>query len=217
MRRIADPRLRGSIAAITAVALVVLASLAMAGCACKPLDEPTMESGGVAATGTVQAELPVETTVTPETTTGPAAVETTTPKPVVPTIWPTKVGTFAKSFKKGAWYPKYLPKGYKVDTIDIVEMGTKTGLVCDVVYLSGEKALIFTQGSPTERSYDVISAGKVPWGSGSEQADIMYQDPEDPESPPMIIFTKSGTFIELQGDPSLDELKKIAASMVPVK
>jgi hypothetical protein len=89
--------------------------------------------------------------------------------------------------------------------------------VCSAMYLSGEKVLVFTQGSPTERGYDVVSAGKVAWGNGTEKADIMYQDPEDTSTPPMIIYSKSGTFIELQGDPSLDELKRIAASMVPVK
>jgi hypothetical protein len=206
--------LRGRIAVTAAVALAV-GFLALSACGCKPLDEPNIVEGGIEATGTVQAELPSESTATPG---APATVTPTAPaQPAVPTLWPTKVGTFAKSFKKGAWYPKYVPKGYKIDTVDIVEMGTKTGLVCDVIFLAGEKALIFTQGSPTERGYEVVSAGKVAWGSSGAKADVMYQDPEDPESPPMIIYSAGGTFIELQGDPNLAELTKVAASMVPVK
>jgi hypothetical protein len=193
--------------------MLALASLTLAGCACQPLDQPNTETGGVESTGTVQAELP---TATPEATSSVTPTTPATPaEPEVPAIWPAKAATFAKNFKKPAWYPAYLPKGYKLDTIDIIEMGTKTGLVLDIVYLSGDKALLFTQGSPTDRSYDIVSAGKVPWGT--DKADIMYQDPEDTSSPAMIIYSKNGTFIELQGDPSLVELKKIAASMVPVK
>lgn len=212
MRRLFTPRLRGS-AATALIAIGILASLALGGCT--SLNTPTESSkGAVDSTGTVQAELPIVSTATAEATT-PASVATSTPKAA--TIWPEKVGTFAKNFKKPAWYPAYLPKGYKTDSIDIIEMGTKTGLVCDIVYVSGDNALLFTQGSPTDRDYEVVSAGKVAWGSAGDKADVMLEDPEDPQSPPMIIFSKGGTFIELQGDPSLAELKKVAASMVPVK
>jgi hypothetical protein len=214
MRRIAAPRPRGSIVIAVVSAVALLAVLVLSGCTWAGEGNQQSQTA-LEGTGTIQAELPVESTATTEAS---ASVTPTTPaKPAGPTLWPAKVGTFAKSFKKGAWYPAYLPSGYKTDTIDIMEMGTRTGLVCAVMYLAGEKVLIFTQGSPTERTYDVVSAGKVPWGSGTDKADIMYQDPEDTSTPPMIIYSKGGTFIELQGDPSLDELKKIAASMVPVK
>jgi hypothetical protein len=196
------------------VVLILAAVAASPLTGCKPLDEPNVSSiPGVESTGTVQAELPPDATGTVE-----AQLSTGAPSaPAAPTLWPAKVGTFFKNFKKPTWYPKYVPSGYKLDTVDIIEMGTKTGLVCDIVFLNGEKALLFTQGSPTERDYEVVSAGKVAWGSGSDKADIMYQDPEDTSTPPMIIYSKGGTFIELQGDPSLAELKKVAASMVPVK
>jgi hypothetical protein len=212
MRPIISPRIRGSLA-VAGVVLLAFASLTLSGCACTPLDQPNEEPGGVESTGTVQAELPVETTGTVEATT--SVTPTTTPKPAAPAIWPAKAATFAKNFKKAAWYPAYVPKGYQTDSIDIVEMGTKTGLVLDIVYLNGDKVLQFTQGSPTDRKQDIVSAGKVPWGT--DTAVIMYQDPEDSSSPPMIIYSKGGTYIELFGDPSLAELKKVAASMVPVK
>jgi hypothetical protein len=218
MRRTASPR-RGPIAiAIAAVAFVAFATLLLTGCACQPLDQPNTEQGGIDATGTVQADLTPDATSTPGATSTPEATTPVEPtKPATPAIWPAKVATFKKSFKKAVWYPAYLPSGYKVESLDIMEMDpdTHTGLVCSIIYLNGEKVLQFAQGSPTDRKVDVVSAGKVPWGT--DTADIMYQDPEDTSTPPMIIYSKGGTYIELQGDPSLAELKKIAASMVPVE
>lgn len=212
MRRTISPRLRGPIGVASAT-LAVLIVLTLSGCACQPIDQPNEEPGAVESTGTVQAELPVEATGTPEATTTPSVTPTTAPE--APKLWPAKVGTFQRSFKKPAWYPAYVPKGYGIDSLDIIEMGAKTGLVCDIIYLSGEKVMQFTQGSPTDRRQDIVSAGKVPWGT--DKADVVYQDPEDTSSPAMIIYSKRGTYIELLGDPSLDELKKVAASMVPVQ
>jgi len=214
-RSIAPPGSRR--ASLVCVALILfLAALGLALSGCKGSDEPLTDTrGAVDSTGTVQAEIPAESTATPQATATVSATPTAAPKPTTPAAWPAKVGTFAKNFKKPVWYPTYLPKGYKLDSLDVIEMDTKTGLVCDIVYLSGEKALTFTQGSPTDRDYDVVSVGKVAWGT--DKADIMYQDPEDPTSPVVIIYNKGGNFIELQGDPSLVELKKVAASMVLVK
>jgi len=212
MRRLDHPRTRGTIA-FAVIALVASASLTVTGC--RSLDVPNVEiEGAVDSTGTVQADLPSDAT---STTSPTSSVTATSGAPAAPTLWPTRVGTFAKNFKKPAWYPKYLPKGYKLESVDITEMGTGTGLVCDTVFLSGEKALIFTQGSPKERDYEIVSAGQVPWGAAGDKADIVLQDPEDPSTPPIIVFSKGGTFVEVQGDPSLNELMKIAASMVPVK
>ena len=212
-RSIAPPGSRRVLLVCIVLGILFAGAVVLSGC--KSLDEPNSDTAGaVESTGTAQADVQVEATATPATATVSVA-PTVAPTPAAPAVWPAKVGTFAKNFKKPVWYPKYLPKGYKLDTLDVIEMDTKTGLVCDIVYLSGEKALVFTQGSPTDRDYDIVSAGKVAWGS--DKADIMYQDPEDPASPAMIIYSKGGTFIELQGDPSLDELKKVAASMVLVK
>jgi hypothetical protein len=213
MRRNTSPRLRGTIT-VAALALAVFSLLVLAGCACTPIDQPITEQGGVDSTGTVQADLPMATTGTVEATLPASVTPTATPE-ATPTIWPVKVGTFAKNFKHAVWYPAYIPKGYKIDSLDIVELDKGTGLICDIVYLNGDKVLQFTQGSPTDRKQDIVSAGKVPWGT--DKADIMYQDPTDNTTPPMIIYSKNGTYIELQGDPSLDELKKVAASMVAVK
>jgi hypothetical protein len=214
MRRISRPGRRESAVAVVVLAVAVLALLALSGCV--GLDVPTIETqGAVNSTGTVQADLSPDATGTVEASLPVSASPTASTAPATPTLWPAKVGTFARNFKKPVWYPSYVPKGYKLDSVDIVEMDTNTGLVCDIVFLNGDKALILTQGSPKERSYAIVSAGKIPWGTTT--ADIMLQDPQDPASPPIIVYSAGGTFIELQGDPSLDELKKVAASMVPVK
>ena len=216
MRRIVSPRLRGMFG-IAVLLIAMLATLLLAGCACTPIDQPIEEQGGVESTGTVQADMPIQTTPTVDTTTPGSVTPTTAPEPTAPAPWPAKVGTFAKNFKKEAWFPIYIPKGYKIDSVDVVEMDKGTGLVCDMVYLNGDKVLQFTQGSPKDRSYAIVSAGRVPWGSAGNKADIVYQDPTDTSTPPYIVYSHGGTFIELQGDPSLAELKKVAASVVPVK
>jgi hypothetical protein len=102
-----------------------------------------------------------------------------------------------------------------VDGIDVLELETGSGLVCDIVYMSGDKELEFMQGSPKTREYDIVSVGKVPWGT--ETADVVYEDPADPTTPKMIVYSKNGTLAELSGTASFEELKAMAASMVAAK
>jgi len=198
----------------------------------------TTRQGAVEATGTVQATLSAEPPTFTPVATGPVPATTPTvtiatePAPAEvpavsalpstpiepsakPTIWPAKVGAFAKNYKGAAWYPKYTPASFKIDSLDVVEMEPGTGLVCDIVYTDGTKAIQFTQGSPKARAYDIVSAGKVRWGS--ETADIVYEDPQDKTTPRMIVYGKGGTLAELSGDVSFDELKAVAASMIAVK
>ena len=212
MRRPTSPRFGGAVI-IAAMALLFAATLLVAGCSCTPIDQPIEEQGGIESTGTVQAELPSETSATVETTT--SATATSTPE-ATPTVWPAKVGTFAKNFKKQVWYPTYVPKGFKIDSLDIVELDKGTGLVCDIVYLDGDNMIDFMQGSPKARTTDIVTIQKVPWGT--ETASLTYQIPDDPSTLPMIIYYKGGTLIELTAQgASVTELKKMAASMVPVK
>ncbi len=82
------------------------------------------------------------------------------PAPKVKTLWPPKVGAFAKSFRGPVWYPKTIPSGYKTDSIDIVELEPGSGLICDIIYVNGEKSLGFTQGSPKTRDYEIVSIGE---------------------------------------------------------
>jgi hypothetical protein len=133
------------------------------------------------------------------------------PTPAPGTTWPAKVGGFAKTFKKPVWYPTYAPKSYVLDSVDVVELDPGTGLVCSVVFTDGQKAVQLTQGSPTNRTYPIISLGKVAWGSA--KADIMHQDPADSTSPLMIVYTQGGNFAEVSGDAPTEELKAVAASM----
>jgi len=220
-----------------AMALVVLivASSALILSGCKGTNDPNTESvGAILSTGTVQAEMPaLETSSATEATTnsnfpssestsvtggGKLEVGATPANPGTkegPTVWLARVGSLAKAVKYPVWFPKTVTKGFKLDSTDIVEMDKGTGLVCDIVYLNGDKVLQFTQGSPKERSYEIESEGKVPWGT--ETADVVRLDPEDPASPVAIIYYKRGNFAELQGDVTLAELKAVAASMVLVK
>jgi hypothetical protein len=187
---------------------------------CKPPTVPiTVSTSGPDATGTVNAPLPVDTsTVSATGSVSPTSSSTSTSAaaPAVSHPWPAKLGSFAKAMKKyTVWFPKALPSGYKLDNIDIVELDTGTGLICDMAWVKDDKVVEFTQGSPKERSYPIESVGKVPWGTA--HADIVHQDPGDLSSPVIIVYSKGGNFAELQGDPSLDALKAIAASMVAVK
>ena len=212
------------------VLAAVIAGLGVAGApGCKSKDTPNVEKrGAIESTGTVQAEIPSGATATVQasgfagtngggtssgTTTAPSSTQTN--KPTAPTIWPAKVGQFARAVGSPIWYPKSLPAGWKLDSVDVIELDKGTGLVCDIVFLKGDKALVFTQGSPKERSYDVVSSQRVAWGY--ETADVVHQDPADPSSPVIIVYNRGGNFAELQGDPSLAELKAIAEGMVPVK
>jgi hypothetical protein len=176
----------------------------------------------VDSTGTVQASMSAEPTsagsalsTQPAPAPGTPGAPAPAPAPKSSTLWPTKIGTFAKNFKGPVWYPKYLPAGYKADSIDVVEFDPGSGLVADIVYLNGEKTLGFTQGSPATRDYEIVSIGKVAWGTA--QADIVHEDPEDTTSPQMIVYNAGGNFAELYGDAGIAELTKVAASMVPVK
>jgi hypothetical protein len=189
---------------------------------CKGKNTPnTSTKGLVDSTGTVQATMSVEPTMPtsadiPTSTVADAAnALAAAPAPKVSTIWPPKVGAFAKSFKGPVWYPKTIPKGYQSDSIDLVELEPGSGLICDIVYVSGEKSLGFTQGSPKTRDYEIVSTGKVPWGT--DIADVVLEDPADPASAQMIVYSKGGNFAELYGDASIAELKAMAASMVAVK
>jgi hypothetical protein len=203
------------------VALLCISLASLQGC--KGKDTPnTSTKGLVESTGTVQATLSVETTAptsaeiaTTSVADAANALAAAPPAPKTSTVWPSKVGSFAKSFGGPVWYPKTIPKGYKTDSLDIVELEPGSGLICDIIYVSGEKSLGFTQGSPKTRDYEIVSAGKVPWGT--ETADIVYEDPADPTSAQMIVYSSGGNFAELYGDASIAELKAMAASMVPVK
>jgi hypothetical protein len=227
MRRLLDAPARSAVAL---VALVLLASVLLTASGCRSKDTPKSSSkDAVESTGTVQATLPTQTpaasdstassspskTATSASSPATTAVKPVKPKPAVPAIWPAKVGRYAKSVKSPTWYPRSIPAGYKVNSLDIVEFDPGSGLVCDMVFLKGDKALMFTQGSPKNRSYGIVSVEKVPWGT--ETADVVRLDPADPTSPAVIVYNKGGNFAELQGDLSLAELKAIAKSMVRVK
>jgi hypothetical protein len=221
MRRIAVAT-RGQRVLIAAATLALLC-VSLAGLqGCKGRNTPnTITSGLVEATGTVQATASVEASAVtsvdvPTSTVADAAnALASAPAPKVKTAWPVKVGAFAKSFNGPVWYPKSIPKGYKTDSMDIVELEPGSGLICDIIYVSGEKSLGFTQGSPKTRDYEIVSTAKVPWGT--ETADVVSEDPSDPASAQMIVYSKGGNFAELYGDASLAELKAMAASMVAVK
>lgn len=224
MRRFAaSPRVRCA-AKFTVVTLCAVALVAATGC--KSINKANTETNNVVeSTGTVQAtmsaeptatEVPTQTAVATEVVPGAPAPVPVAPAPkAAPALWPSKIGTFAKNFKGPVWYPKYLPKGYKVDSLDVIELEPGSGLVGDIIYMSGEKTLGFTQGSPTTRDYEIVSVGKVPWGT--ETADLVHEDPSDTTTPQMIVYVNGGNFAELYGDAGLAELKKVAASMVPVK
>jgi hypothetical protein len=221
MRRfIALTRSERAIVTSAFIALLCVAAVGLQGCKGKNTPN-TSTKGLVESTGTVQATMSVETTAVtsadvPTSSAADAAnALAAAPAPKVSTIWPPKVGAFAKSFSGPVWYPKAIPKGYKSDSIDLVELEPGSGLICDIVYVSGEKSLGFTQGSPKTRDYEVVSTGKVPWGT--DTADVVLEDPADPASAQMIVYNKGGNFAELYGDASIAELKAMAASMVAVK
>lgn len=197
----------------TALLAMTLVSCAAALVGCKGPDMPNLEKrGAVETTGTVQAALPQTTTATGTiTATGTVAPGSGIPKGP----WPEKVGLFAVNVKFPTWYPSNIPAGYKVESLDVVEMDKGTGLVCDMVFLKGDSVLSFTQGSPKNRDYAVKSIGKTQWGA--EQADIVHEDPADPTTKKMIVFAKDGTFCEVSGDVSFAEMQAFAASMMPVK
>lgn len=238
MRQISDRLKSRRVLRVAVLTLTVCASLSLV--ACKSRDQAITEvASSPVQTGTVQATLPVDPTTiaVPDipldvATTAPTAVQAaeagapsnnaesfaaaTAPDPAKPgTFWPKRVGDFADAFKGPVWYPKYLPVGYKFESLDIVEFDPGSGLVCDIVFTNGDKVLQFTQGSPKNRDYKIVSDGKLDWASGTGH--ITHMDPADKSTPVIVVYSKSGNFAELTGDVSTAELKKVAASMVPVK
>jgi hypothetical protein len=187
-----------------AITLVVSAFVAFALVGCNGRDRIHTETkGAVESTGTVQAGDSADS----------GADVGTAPSNGHP--WPRKVGQFGEDYDGTVWYPAYIPAGFELETIDIVEFEPGTGLVCDVLFLSGQKTIAFTQGSPKARGYEASATASTPWGDAS--ASLLPIDPSDPKSPSMVVLSKDGNLAELSGDIPLDELKKIAASMEVVK
>ncbi len=210
--------------AVLALACLVVFALATSGCKSRNAPIVVNNDTAVDSTGTVQASDTVEVTSSPQPAESsvptvviiPADGQVPEAPPTGPKgFWPDKVGSFATRFAKPVWYPKTLPKGYKVDSLDVVELEPGAGLVCDIVYINGDKTLQFTQGSPVSRDYEIVSAGKTPWGN--KTADVVHEDPEDPTSPIAIVLVDGGSLLELYGDATAAELKAVAASMTPVK
>lgn len=202
-----DPKPASIRIAIIALAAACLAA-ATAGCAPPPtLDFNTTQKIPVEATGTAEATMAIEATGSADGT------ASTAPSATGP--WPAKAATFAKNFKAPVWWPTYLPAGFKLDVVDVIEYETGSGLVLDCELVSGEKAIIFTQGSPKLRDPDPATGQKVPWGT--ESADVMYEDPSDTTSAKYLIYNAKGTLVELGGDVPFEQLKAMAASMVLVK
>ena len=189
---------RGARVHVGRVLLVTAVCVPFALAGCKSLDEPLT----VPANGPVSAEA-VQATMT----------ATATPAPTG--SWPKKVGTFAVNYKKRTWYPSYLPKSFGVDSVDVVEFDPGTGLVCDIAFTHGSDIIDFVQGSAKARSYEIVSIAKVPWGD--QQADVVHEDPGDPTTRKMIVLSNKDGLAELSGSVSFEELKSVAASMMPVK
>jgi hypothetical protein len=192
------------------IALSVL--LTGPGCGSKEAEKPPVKET-IVATSTVEATAALEaTTIVP-----PTASTTVTPPPAVPTgPWPAKVAkSFAAKVKGPAWWPKSLPSGVKMDSLDILQFEPGSGLVCDAFFIGGAIEIGFLQGSPKTREFEIVSLGKVPWGT--EKADVVSEDPEDPAAPQMIVYNAKGNLAELSGGTSIEQLKAVAASMVLVK
>jgi hypothetical protein len=189
------------------IAIMAIGTLvAMAGCApkapAKTAAKPATKPAAVA-TGSVTPTEPAPS-VTP-----PVAPPTATGD------WPAPVRTFASKSKAPVWYPTALPKGMKLDSVDVFEIEPGTGLVCDTFFAAGELVIDLLQGSPSSREYETESLGKVPWGT--ETADVVYEDPSDTAGPKMIVYRSKGTLAELTGGATFEQLKSVAASMVLVK
>jgi hypothetical protein len=207
-------------ASLIIVAVLLLTSAAFYGCG--PKSAPRVSTDGVArsqssavptTTNSSQSLAPTETiAVAPGAVAPPPSVAA----PKSSSAIPAQVIKFAKGFNGPAWYPTAVPKGYKSDSFDVVELEAGSGLICDVVFSSGDKSIGFTQGSPQTRDYQIVSVGKVPWGTFGS-ADLIYEDPEDKSSPLMIVFVSGGNFAEIYGDTGIEPLKAMAASMVSVK
>jgi hypothetical protein len=199
----------------SALVVTVMCGLALTAVAgCKSIDQPnTRKAEGNVSAPTVQATLTAEATSAPAATATPQSGQPSGESAAVAV--PPKVSAFAKAYPGQAWYPASVPAGFKTDSLDVVEMEPKTGLVCDIVYLKGGKVIQFTQGSPTARDYEIVSVGKTAWGD--QQADIVHEDPSDTASRKMIVLRTGDTLAELGGTVDFETLKSVAASMVPMK
>jgi len=205
------PRIRRAVLLTGACVLVLAAT------GCKSTNAPNTEKAtSPVSAEAIQATLTVDSSATAESTSAAGASISPTSTQAAPGVaWPAKVGTFAKNFKGPVWYPTYIPKGMKVDMLDVVELEPGAGLICDIVFYDGKNPMMFTQGSPKKRSYDIVSVGKVPWGS--ETADVVYEDPTDTTTAKMIVLSKDGVLAELSGVVDFNTLTAVAASMKPVK
>ncbi len=128
--------------AIAAIAVVVVPTVS----GCRPLEGPTTE----------KAKAPVsapslEATLSAET--GPEGP------------WPEKVGRFSVSSEGATGHPTDRPDGFEIDTVDVIELEPETGLVCNVVLLKGNEAIVFMQGSPLARQYGIDPVDTVPWAA----------------------------------------------------
>jgi hypothetical protein len=203
--------------AIAGLALMLVATTLLSSAGCKSINEPNTEKATSAVKQeAIQATLSVDASsaLDPGSPGGSSLSPTSTA--IVPgKAWPAKVATFAKNFKGPVWYPTYVPKGMKVDSLDVVELDPGSGLICDIVFYDGKNPLMFTQGSPKSRTYQIVSVGKVPWGT--DTADVVHEDPSDTTTAKMIVYTKDGNLAELSGVVDFETLKKVAASMMPVR
>lgn len=193
-----------------AVAVAIAASAAITGCHQGVITE---DAGAYVSTGTVQATLPVTPSATGSVTATAAGSANTTA--MTSAGWPAKASQFAKAVKYTVWYPLGMPGGFTLQSLDITELDPGSGLILSMVLVKGDRTVTFTQGSPKERSYEIQSMEKVSWGTAS--ADVVSQDPADPNAPIIIVYNQGGNFAELQGDLTNDQLKAIAASMVIVR
>lgn len=114
-----------------------------------------------------------------------------------------------------AWYPTYVPTGFVLESIETTELdpANRTGLVCDVIFANGARKIVLSQGSPVARDYEIVDIDTVAWGS----AEAWTMDADgDPGGAQFIVYADARNLGELRGDVSIDELKKMAASMRPV-
>ncbi len=209
---------RGRHQALRATTLIGMCLLTACAVGCKSTNEVnTQKADGPVAQQAIQATLTVDSTAsaTPAVTGATASVSPTSSSPAPGKVWPAKVATFAKNFKGPVWFPATVPAGMKIDALDVVELEPGSGLICDIVWYDGKNPLMLTQGSPKSRTYEIVSIGKVAWGW--DTADVVHEDPTDPTTAKMIVYTKDGNLAELSGVVDFETLKAVAASMVPVK
>ncbi len=205
------------VAVTTLAILTLLGLLALAAGCCRSIDTPnTVSTGGVPVQAeAVQASAAMEATATSNTAVTGGATSSKAASGAKRSPWPTKVAAFAKNFSGPVWYPTSLPASMKPVSVDVIEFEPGSGPVCDIVFFDGKRPIQFVQGSPKTRAFSVTSAGKVAWGS--EIADVVSEDPEDPAALRTIVISKGGNFAELSGEVDFKVLEAVAASMVAVK